>query len=251
MIAINNIRFHKKNVPSASELNEAELEYIDITLLLKGTMHYTINQEPVILHSGDVIVYQPGDIRKREQSKEVEYWSFNIKVDETDNLPFFHGVLRQCLSDELQLILDLIVKISTKDSPYTDRMFWHSFLLLYYHLYDRSQKVIEDDNIVKIKNYIDTHLSEPLTLPQICNIVYLSPNYCNYLFKKYTGETITSYVIRKKMECAKEYLINTDMPLANISTALGYRHYSYFSRQFKKLMNITPLELRQTHMYVE
>jgi len=248
---MNIICMHKKNVPAASYLGEEKLRYLDITLLLKGNMHYSLNREPVVLHAGDAVIFQKGDLRQREGARDVEYWSFNVSFDETDNLPYYHGVLRQCISEDLQLILDLAARVSAKESQSTEEMLKNLFLLLYYYLFDKSQDSKDDDVIARIKNYIDAHLSEPLTLMQVGSSVYLSPNHCNHLFKKYTGETITEYIIRKKMECAKDYLLNTDMPLTDISSALGYRHYSYFSRQFKKMMNVTPTGLRQTHIWSE
>ncbi len=243
------IRFHKKNVLLAAALEEMSLTYIDVTVLLKGNMYYSINGKPVILHSGDAIVFQPGDVRARKESRDAEYWSFNVIPDEDGPFPVFHGPVRQCLTDELLLILDLASKISMKTSSSTEEMFIHIFSLLYYELYDRSKATQDSDIINKVKDYILTHISEPLSLPQISSHVFLSPNYCNSIFKRQTGRTITSYVIWLKMERAKDYLLNTDIPLTEISSLLGYSHYSYFSRLFKQIMKISPGKMRQSYVY--
>ena len=244
------IRYHQKNVSHVPPLSEDMCYYIDVTVLLKGSMYYMINGEPVVLHSGDAIVYQIGDIRSRKESREAEYRSFNVLLGQTEQLPRLHGVIRDCMTEEMHSILDLASRLLSDESTTTDEMAEHIFYLLYYDLYNKSKAVKEPDTVVKIKEYVGTHLSEPLSLSQISTQVFLSPNYCNYLFKNCTGETITSYVIRMKMERAKNDLLNTDKPLTEISASLGYAYYSYFSKLFKKKMKISPTELRQTHIFL-
>ena len=243
------IRFHKKDVSLVPPLPADVLSYVDVTLVLKGTMTYAVNGAPVVLHAGDAVIYQPGDLRERSEGRDAEYWSFNVTPDPEDRLPAFRGLLRQCVTEEILLILELISRISTNPSPSTETMLAHSFSLLYYALYEQSKNGEESGVVLRIKDYIETHLSEPLSLLRISMQVYLSPNYCNSLFRSQTGETITSYVIRLRMERARDWILNTDRPLTDISASLGYTHYSYFSKLFKKKMKISPAALRQTHIY--
>ena len=243
------IRFHKKDVSLVPPLPADVLTCVDVTLVLKGTMTYAVNGAPAVLHAGDAVVYQPGDVRERSEGRETEYWSFNVTPDPEDRFPVFRGVIRRCVTEEVRLILELVSRISTNPSPSTETMLAHTFSLLYYALYEQSNTAEESGVVPRIKDYIEAHLSEPLSLLRISTQVYLSPNYCNSLFRGQTGETITSYVIRLRMERARDWILNTDRPLTDISASLGYAHYSYFSKLFKKKMKISPAKLRQTHIY--
>ena len=57
--------------------------------------------------------------------------------------------------------------------------------------------------------------------------------------------SIIEYKINKQIEEAKNLLINTDMRVNDISLLVGFTNSSYFSKYFKKLTNLTPLEFKK------
>ena len=56
---------------------------------------------------------------------------------------------------------------------------------------------------------------------------------------------LTEYVNERKMLLAKEFILNREMSLADISTYLGYDNYNYFSRLFKQYLGVTPISLKK------
>ena len=66
-----------------------------------------------------------------------------------------------------------------------------------------------------------------------------------HLFKKETGISIIEYKINKQIEEAKNLLLNTDMRVNDISLLVGFTNSAYFSKYFKKLTNLTPLEFKK------
>lgn len=241
--------FTRKKIRTTDELEIMCLPYIDVTVLLAGVMRYTMNQKVIELHAGDVIVFQPGDIRTRESSGPTEYYSFNVLIDEGDSLPLFHGVLTNCVNDDIRTLLCLYESCDAFYSTYAQEKCRHCFSMLYYTLYEISYESKKDTYVSKIKQCIAEHIQEPITLSQISSEVFLSPNYCNYLFKSQTGNTITEYILRMKMERATYLMLNTNMALTDISLSLGYKEYSYFSRMFKKVMNVSPVYFRKRYIF--
>ena len=95
-----------------------------------------------------------------------------------------------------------------------------------------------------ICDYINIHFCEDINRNSLAEIVYLDPDYLARLFKKETGYSLMNYIIKKRIETAKDLLINTNLSVNIISDKVGYGNYSYFTRLFKKETGVTPLDYR-------
>lgn len=96
-----------------------------------------------------------------------------------------------------------------------------------------------------MKRYIAQHIYEPLNLEAITGSTFFSTVHCSNMFKKSTGKSIIDYVLDEKVDHAKQYILE-GMPLRQISEAMGFTDYNYFSRMFKKRTGSTPLKYRQS-----
>ena len=74
----------------------------------------------------------------------------------------------------------------------------------------------------------------------------ISPSHFQYLYKTEFGISCMEDVITARIETAKHYLINTDLPVNRISELCGYENDVHFIRQFKKRIGLTALEYRST-----
>ena len=101
--------------------------------------------------------------------------------------------------------------------------------------------------IAAVSNYIQHHLSEPITTEQIAASLYISRTHLSARFHKETGITLSDYILKEKTEEAKRLLRYTDKSLAAISAYLGFSSQSHFSRTFRKYAGITPGEYRAKH----
>jgi two-component system response regulator YesN len=110
-----------------------------------------------------------------------------------------------------------------------------------YIAYTNSQKSI----VKTICDYIDQNYFENITRTSLAEIVYLSPDYLARIFKSKTGISLVNYIIKKRVEIAKDLLTNTDLPVHLISDKVGYGNYSYFTKLFKKETDCTPIEYRK------
>lgn len=80
---------------------------------------------------------------------------------------------------------------------------------------------------------------------QLADQFGISQNNLSQRFKRYLNQTPTEYINRLKMEKAKSFLSNTDMPLRMIVEKLGYSNESSFIRKFKDATGMTPGEYRR------
>lgn len=115
---------------------------------------------------------------------------------------------------------------------------------------DKCKKDISTNTNYKVintvKKIIKSNYMKKLQLIDIANHVHLTPSYVVTLFKKETGKTINDYLTCVRIKQAKELLHEMDMSTADVSEAVGYSDYRYFSRVFKKHMGITPSGYRKS-----
>jgi len=100
--------------------------------------------------------------------------------------------------------------------------------------------------IRKAQSFVSEHLHTDVTLPAIADHVHLHPVYLSRIFKQLTGENVSDYIHRLRMEKAAYFLKNTEMKVYEITEAVGYENPQYFSKVFRKNYGQTPLEYRET-----
>lgn len=88
--------------------------------------------------------------------------------------------------------------------------------------------------------FIDEHLGEGLTLPAIARPLALSPHHFAHVFKRATGVAPHQYVMRRRVERAKELLVSTSLPIADVALAVGFANQSHFSAAFHRASGMTP-----------
>ncbi|SFA77628.1 two-component system, response regulator YesN [Cohnella sp. OV330] len=101
--------------------------------------------------------------------------------------------------------------------------------------------------IAKIQGFVQERLNEDLGRDEIAKAVFRNPAYLSRLFRKETGMSLTDYIAQAKIERAKRLLTDTNDKISNIAEGLGYMHFSYFAKLFKKVTGVTPQDYRKKH----
>lgn len=99
--------------------------------------------------------------------------------------------------------------------------------------------------IDQIVDYFNDHYNEKISLDQISKNMYLSPFYISKIFKEETGETPINYLIKIRLEKARD-LLDTDrgLNIREVATQVGYEDVYHFSKLFKNTMGC-PHELQK------
>lgn len=92
--------------------------------------------------------------------------------------------------------------------------------------------------------YIETHLGEPMTMRELAGSLHLNSSYFSVLFKEQVGLNFSEYLMRKRVQRAKELLVQTNLPVSEIAERVGYQTDKYFIKVFKSLENISPSKYR-------
>lgn len=107
--------------------------------------------------------------------------------------------------------------------------------------------VSNHEEIKKAVTYIQNHLTQPITLEEVSDHVYLSQYYFSKLFKKEMGVNFVTYLNQQRVEQAKALLVESSLSIGAISKSLGFSQTSYFCKIFKSLAGSTPAKFRKEH----
>ena len=88
--------------------------------------------------------------------------------------------------------------------------------------------------------YIRNHYLSKITLQNLADYCHLNPHYLCELFKSCTGQTITEYITRYRIEAAAQLIRSEDLPVGIVAELVGFRSESLFYEKFRKIMGTTP-----------
>ena len=107
------------------------------------------------------------------------------------------------------------------------------------------KKEIYSTPVRSIIEYIEAHLSSRLTLALLSNHVFMHPGYVCTLFKKETGLSVMTYILKRRVEESKHLLLNTRESITDISNYYQFCNEAYYIRVFRKHTGTTPSRFRR------
>lgn len=96
----------------------------------------------------------------------------------------------------------------------------------------------------RVIDFMTAQLAEPIGLQDLSSIVGLSRGHFCTAFKASTGMQPYAWLIAHRMTRAQSLLETSPLPIASVSTAVGYQDPGYFARLFRKHVSETPLQYR-------
>lgn len=238
--------------------------FTEIFFITHGNGIMEIDSIDVSVKEGDLIIINPNCPHTEKSSynrmDQLEYIVFAInnlalankslpQLNGNDSNPTYYKIMN--LNNNKSVILyylnTLVHEVEEKKVNY--ELACKSILTLFIIYISRNAQstlLIADNpeklNIecVKIKNYIDSHYSENITLDILSNLSYVNKFHLVHLFTKQMGISPINYLINRRIEESKNLLTTTNYSIRDISTIVGFSNSSYFSQMFKKFTGYSP-----------
>jgi AraC-like DNA-binding protein len=96
-------------------------------------------------------------------------------------------------------------------------------------------------------DYISKHYSTPIQIADLAKAASLSISQFERRFQQVFQQTPARFLIRFRLTCASQMLINTEATLSRIAQEVGFYDHSHFSREFKMEFGQSPGQYRQEH----
>ena len=103
---------------------------------------------------------------------------------------------------------------------------------------------LDSRRLRRVKEFIDSHLGDDLTVEMLANQACLSPFHFARAFKAATGTAPHRYVTIRRIEHARSLIAKDRLPLGTIAEMCGFSSQSHFTRWFKRIVGVTPGALR-------
>jgi len=91
---------------------------------------------------------------------------------------------------------------------------------------------------------VQAKIEEELTLHEMAQCAGLSTAHFSETFRESTGESPHRFVLRQRVERAKEMLCGTEMRVLDVAVACGFKTQQHFARVFRRICGASPMEYR-------
>lgn len=93
--------------------------------------------------------------------------------------------------------------------------------------------------------YLNQHIEDKIELKNLTNHFHVNRNFLNKAFLDEYGMTCLNYLLKLRIDLAKMWLSETEIPIAEIGRRLGYVDNNYFTKVFRKECGMSPIAYRQ------
>ncbi len=246
--------------------------YIEIAYTLEGKAIHTLNGQKSILHPGDYVIINPGDIHGYEPLDSPTISIINCILNARFVYPSAEdNTFQECLKNPL-----LSVNSQTLNAAATQSLVFHNTgadlrntfemlrteydtkgykyrsvcrNLLNVILLKSARALVETPQstfvfLEYVRDYVSVHYAEENLLRKIsADIGYSAPYLCTK-FHNESGMTFKNFLQTMRIEAAISLLHETNMSVKDISLAVGYKDIKHFYQTFKKIKNSTPSQHR-------
>ncbi len=124
-----------------------------------------------------------------------------------------------------------------------------SYLLLLRHYSSRKKTSDYSGKLSKVQlervvHYVDEHLNQDIALAELAAVVQVGSRHFSRLFKQSTGFSPYQYLIKCRVERARELLQRRSLSIAETAQAVGFANQSHLSRHFKRWFGVSPKSVR-------
>lgn len=264
-------RFHD----TSWSMEPSRHEFYEMVYMKKGNAVFEIAGKPASLGPNDIIIIKPRQPHKfavkseagcefivlsfkfenriNGQYSEVPLEDFLNFVTSKETGPFI--TLKVSQKNEIIILLNRIIKERENTEPGSEFLNYLLVLELFV-LLSRALKM-EWENSIKNKspklkeligisiNYIHNNFERDISLGDIAKFVFLSPSYFTRAFKEETDMSPISYLLKVRIDRAKELLSDTGLKISDIALSVGFSNQQRFNEMFKKYTRLTPLQYRK------
>ncbi|MDD4311052.1 MAG: AraC family transcriptional regulator [Eubacteriales bacterium] len=240
-------------------------DFYECSLLLSGQLSYQIESVSFAEEPGDLLligpnhVHRPLFIHENKPYERIVFWLSRMFVEKLsdencDLSACFSGThnsairLSGAAREQITRVLFELLQAS-EGEPFGREVLTRALsasLLVYLNRISRGEGVappqmeIRVSPLVKrVSDYLEEHLSEPITLDELCRTVYLSKYYLERKFRQETGASIYQMLQKKRMIRARNQM-QKGLSLTQIALNCGFSEYSGFYKAFRSEYGMSP-----------
>ncbi len=256
LISINSCGQLRLNADSHIRRYAGRSDY-QLIYICEGQCAVTLDGLVHIAQPGDCILYRPGEVQDYLLAKKVQpctYWiHFNgescRKLFETLSLQNVH-IIKTEQNREIEHLISRVCQYYNLEIPNWELIcsgLMQSILALLSNEAHKQDHHTEGQGADKISELISRIKMVPnlnITVSECAAFCNMSKPHFTRVFKQVTGMPPVQFMLKIRIDRAKELLDFTDKPIAEIAEASGFSDQNYFARTFKKMTGMSPTQYR-------
>ena len=246
-------------------------DYMELFYVYQGKGRYMVGGKTYYITEGDIVICNAGVLHSKscEHAEDLRSYSVGISNLSLQNLPenwicssdIVPVLACGSLSKSIGELFRLIYLLSSDQKRLTDicNCLAASLILIIYELlqsrehHKKRQSDINNTSFTaeRIRQYLDEHFRETLTLPDIGKALNINEYYLSHIFKDTFGLPPMQYVMRRRIGEAQDLLADTFMSITDITYHLGFSSVSHFTSSFSRYVGTSPGKYRQSLKHME
>jgi AraC family transcriptional regulator len=97
----------------------------------------------------------------------------------------------------------------------------------------------------KVLEHIDSHVTHRVLIADLCALVQRSEAHFSRAFRRTFGQSPHAFVVRRRVELAAQYMLQTDTPLSDIALQCGFVDQAHLCKHFRSITGETPAAWRR------
>ena len=122
---------------------------------------------------------------------------------------------------------------------------WKSVELLYLLCAPQEPAPAQAGNLEEVARYMEEHLDEPLSIPQLSRRAFLSPTAFKAAFRQRYGLAVHAWLRQRRMERAAQLLRGSSLTVLEVAQSVGYSSGSQFTAAFRERYGTSPGKFRK------
>ncbi|SHM70926.1 helix-turn-helix domain-containing protein [Flavobacterium chilense] len=223
-------------------------------LMFASPNQLIITDEEGVEYGGYTLLFHPDFIRNYPLGKNIKKYGFfsydtNEALHLSDSEKTTITGLLNSINNELHTAIDemsqdVIVSYIDVLLNYSNRFYKRQFI---------TRKTINNDLLLKVENTLNDYFNNAETLKRglptvdfLASQINVSTHYLSDMLRNLTGQNAQQHIHSKLIEKSKDFLITTNLSVAEIAYQLGFEYPQSFSKLFKKKTHLTPLEFKNS-----
>ncbi len=257
------IRHAIDDCPNDSPFTMHIHEQCEIYIFISGNVEYLVEGSKYPLEENSLMIMRPLEVHKPKiiGKERYERYAINFPIDFFADLDPKSRLLKAFterplgknnMLDSSVIDMDLIRKLCTQmfqdyRDDYDRLIRIKSTILMIldmiYLALDKQEKTEYKPRSTteRIVAYVNNHIFEQISVPELAKHFYLSPSQFNRIFRQATGASPWEYITKKRLTAAKEK-IHSGSLAQNASESCGFRDYSSFYRAYTKYFGCAPTD---------
>ena len=252
---------HLTGAPQEETRYQIHAEF-EIFLFIRGDVHYIVEHSIYPLRPGDILIFNSTELHYPTFLSEAEYERISIHFNpalvqqlSTSRTQLLHRFLArpQGKNNLIRLsIFDLkrFHELAMKLTEETRSRQWGADILAKIHLaelllllengqQEEQTHTALSPYVQQVLDYIDSTLPAPIALADVAAALSIDRFHLNKVFKREMGTTVYNFVLLKRLNLARSYLVRGDS-VGDACSKAGFNDYTNFIRTFKKYTGVTP-----------